>query len=402
MPRLPQNPLRSVLAAVLTSVSLFAVPASAAGSGPPPEADSDASTHAPAGADSAPIPGYFADGGAARGIAVAEERGIDLDPDDVREAQDSAIARQAHDAGEAWIGISSNAFWRGLDRFHDGTFRLLDNLVRTLDLSWTVPGENYDVRLSSFALEPMARGGGRGNAGDYDAKVKVRVDTALPGLERRFHLVFDNAGRNHLPGSDPMTQESDWRLGIKSGWSGRRGAKFDLGGGVRLRAGRIVGYGDASVKWEYPFAGGRWRFSPGVFYYTDRAWGQDAHLSWIRWFGHAERWGVGLFVSEENTDHDDTFDFENTFKLARVQGTHKNRGWVFQASLFPRIREGSGNFYLDDALLAFSWKSSVYRRWLYATVTPQVDFAKEDSREPECSIRVGFEVLFGGEARQLL
>ena len=350
----------------------------------------------------ATIPGYFENDGEARGVALAEERGIALDIDAVREAQDEALVRQARDAGEAWFAPSTNGVRRWLDAFHDGTFRLFDNLVRTLDLSWALRGADYHEELSSLSLSPMVRVGGRGDDGDFDAKLKVSVDTALPGLEHRFHLVADNLGRDSLPGSDPMKRESDWRLGVIGGWEVFREAKFSLGGGLRWRSGSVVGYADADITWKIPLAEGLLRISPRVFWYTDNGWGHDAHAAWQRWFGSAESWGLELSCAENHTEHDASFDFEQTVKVAYAQSESKTRGWVFQASLFPRVRDGNAESYIDDALLNVSWKSPVYRRWCYATLTPQVDFAKEDSREPRFSLRFALEILFGGETRRLL
>ena len=322
--------------------------------------------------------------------------------DTVREAQAKNLAHQAHDDGEAWIPPSTNGIRRRLDAFHDTTFLLFDNLVRILDLSWTHPDTDYHAKLSSLSVTPMVRAGGRGNDGDFDAKLKVRLDTALPGLEQRFHLVFDNHGRDTLPGRDPMARESDWRIGLMGGWDVLRHAKFDLDGGIRLRSLNAVGYADAAVKWDFPLATGQFHLSPRVFYYTDHGWGQDIRASWQRWFGPGGCWGVELSSAEEKTDHRATFDFENTIKLAFARNERKTRGWVFQASLFPRLRDGSGEGYIDDALLNVGWKAPVYRRWCYATLTPQVDFAKEDDRHPRFSIRFALEILFGGETRGLL
>lgn len=348
-------------------------------------------------------PGYFAESGEARGRAVAAKRGIELDIDDVRAAQDSELADQARDDGRAaWFAPSDGAVLGSLDAFHDRTFLLLDNLVRTLDLSWALSGD-YDAELSSLALAPMVRAGGRGNDGDSAVKLKVRADVALPGVERRFHLIFDNAGREHLPGADPMRHEDDWRLGVKSAWNAWTGAKFDLGGGVRIRSLKPVGFADAALKWDWAAAGGRLELSPRVVYHTDSRWGHDVHLSWQRWFGLRSHWGVAFVVAEEHSEHRASFDFEQTVKIARAQGSRQSRGWVFQASLFPSLPERHhGGLFLDDALLAVSWKSAVYRRWLYATLTPQVDFADEDRHHPRFSFRLGFEILFGGEARRLL
>ena len=182
----------------------------------------------------------------------------------------------------------------------------------------------------------------------------MRLDTALPGLEQRFHLVFDNHGRDTLPGRDPMARESDWRIGLMGGWNVLRHAKFDLDGGIRLRSLKAVGYADAAVKWNFPLATGQFHLSPRVFYYTDHGWGQDIRASWQRWFGPGGCWGVELSAAEEKTDHRSTFDFENTFKLAFARNERKTRGWVFQASLFPRLRDGSGEGYIDDALLTLA------------------------------------------------
>jgi hypothetical protein len=348
------------------------------------------------------MPGYLEDDGEARGIAVARERGIGLDMSTVRDAQAEALAQQAHDGGEAWIPPSTNGIRRHLDAFHDGTFLLVDNLIRLLDLSWTRTNTDYHAELSSLSLVPMVRVGGRSDDGDYDVKLKVRLDTALPGLERRIHLVFDNLGRDDLPGSDPMKRESDWRFGLRSGGDLWEHAKFDLGGGLRLRSMRAVGFAEAAVKFEYPLAGGRFRLVPRVFYYTDEAWGQDLRAAWLRWFGPRGRWGVELSSAEKNTDHGDTYDFEHTVKLAFARNDRQNRGWVFQASLFPHLREGTDDYFIDNALLNVSWKAPLYRRWCYAIVTPQVDFAKEDDRHAHFSLRFSLEILFGGDPRPLL
>ncbi len=52
----------------------------------------------------------------------------------------------------------------------------------------------------------------------------------------------------------------------------------------------------------------------------------------------------------------------------------------------------------------FSWFRSVLAplNVLSGEVPPQVDFAKEDFRQPRYSLRFALEVLFGGETRRLL
>ncbi len=381
---------------------LAAVPASAQVPCLAPAYQPTSHDTAPAAKPTDTAPGYLADSGEARGRAVAAERGIDFDIDEVRTAQNAALAEQARDDDSAWFAPDSFAFLPYLDTLHDHTFILLDNLIRILDLSWTIPGVDYHAELSSLALTPMFRVGGRGDDGDFELKLKLRADTALPGLERRFHLIVDNAGRNTLPGTDPMTRKEDWRLGIRSAWDTWTDAKFDLGGGLRFRSHKPVGYGEASLEWDWALADGDLCLVPSVYYYTDTHWGQDVHIAWRRWFGPDGRWGVELSSAEEHSEHSKAFEFEHTVKLAYAQGLYKSRGLLLQASLFPTIPVGHDNLYLDDALVSLSWKSAVYRRWLYATLTPQVDFADEDDHRPHFSFRAAFEILFGGKTRRLL
>lgn len=389
-----------VEAFALAAASWPAVPALA-------DSDDPASTDSPAASAEAPapahLPGYFENGGETRGLAVAEKRNIQLDIDDIHNTQDVELAFQARDGGNAWFPATTNRLCHWIDSFHDNTFLLVDNLVRALDLSWTLPGTEYPAELSSFSLTPMVRVGGRGNDDDFKAKLKLRVDTALPGIERRFHLIVDNLGRDYLPGSDPLEREDDWRVGVRSGWDApKNDLKFGVGGGLRFHSLKAVAYADADAKWEHSLAGGRFRVSPRVYVYTDRGWGHETRVSWQRWFGRLDRWGIKLSAAEEHSEHLAYFAFEQTLKIARAQSDRQNRGWLFQDSSFPHIREGSGDFYLDDALVNLSWKTPVYRRWCYATVTPQVDFAKEDKREPRFSLRFALEILFGGESRRLL
>ena len=409
-------PLALLLAAPATAQVPFLAPAyqptrpvpapatQPAGRNPAPAAQPARHGSSPAAPPASPdtTPSYLEEDGEARGRAVAAKRGIDLDLDDIRAAQTAALAEQARDDDSAWFAPDAFAFLPYLDTIHDRTFILLDNLIRILDLFWAIPGVDYHAELSSLSLTPMFRVGGRGDDGDFELKLKLRADTALPGLERRFHLIVDNAGRNTLPGTDPMTRKEDWRLGIKSAWDTWTGAEFDLGGGIRFHSKKPVGYGEASIEWEWALAEGDLRLIPSVYYYTDTHWGQDVHIAWQRWFGPDGRWGLELSSAEEHAEHSKAFEFENTVKIAYAQGLYKSRGWLLQASLFPTLPEGHDGLYLDDALVALSWKSAVYRRWLYATLTPQIDFADEDDHRPHFSFRAAFEILFGGKTHRLM
>jgi hypothetical protein len=49
-----------------------------------------------------------------------------------------------------------------------------------------------------------------------------------------------------------------------------------------------------------------------------------------------------------------------------------------------------------------TWRDAVYRKWIYYTITPQLEFPREDDYQPRPSIRVGLEILFGGSIGHLM
>lgn len=348
-------------------------------------------------------PGYFAEGGEARAVTVAEERGIAFDIRDARAAQQEALAEQAKGEDEALVKARDEGVWAWLDRAHDEAYKLMDNLVRTLDLSWTRKGDAYETELSHFLFGTLVRAGGRGKDGDFDAKVKFRIDAALPGLERRFHLIFDNAGRDSLPGTDPMERESDLRVGVESVWETWVGADFDLGGGMRLRSGRLVGFVDGSLTWKWDVMGGEAWLEPRVFWYTDEGFGQETELGWRRYFDAARRWGLQLSSAEKLTEETPEFLLEETVRVAWMHGAERTRGWLAQASVFPHVVDSERHdIHVDDWLASLTWKDALYRRWLFYAVTGQLDFGREDDYHAHGSIRLGLEILFGGEARPLM
>lgn len=343
-------------------------------------------------------PGFFEEEGAARSRAVAEERGIKLDSDLVHDEQSRVLRDQDADPHEA-LYASTNAFTEGMDRWHDRAFRWFDNSVRTLDLWGTPEDAGYSPEISTFVLELLARAGGRGDDGDFKAKARFGTDLALPGLEHRLHLFVDNLGRDELPGADPMKRDDNVRVGIhamrESVWADR----VDFGGGLRLRHGKPVGYVDINWDWSRPLAGGTLRFVPRGVWYTDDGFGEDAAFSWIRRTADG-RMAWRLISAETAKESSSGLQLEETAQLA-LFGAHKGRGWVFQASLFPHVLE-EGHSHIDDVVLSATWRAALYRRWIYYTVTPQFDFANEDSHHLHPSLAIGIDILFGGETKDIL
>ncbi len=319
-----------------------------------------------------------------------------LDPDAVLAAQRQALEGQQadYDGVDPW---GETRFTRWLDRTHEALFCRLDNAVRRLDTMWLPEGADYDYKVSTFRVRFLTRVGGRGIEGDYNVKVRVNTRLALPGLQRELYLFVDNTGRDDLPGSDPLQQESDTRIGLRSVREFARQIKVDIDGGFRFRSSRPVFY--AETRLNKKWAPGEWgiRLTPSVFYYSDDGFGQMTSLTCTRPLG--ENWALQLRTVERSTEATHGFEFEQTARLARFRSGRK-RGWVIQGSLFPHGK--SSQIYWDNAILNVTWRDALYKKWVFYTVTTQLDFAKEDDYEPRGSLRVGMEILFGGQMGDLM
>lgn len=316
-------------------------------------------------------------------------------PDNVVRAMQNEALRAQSAAADGRISTSHPAMQK-LDAWHEWMYRWLDNAVRRVDTYWLKDNMDYDVELSTFRLSTLMRTGGRGDSKDFDVKVKFKADMALPGLERKFHLIVDNIGRDYLPGSDPMKHEDDTRIGLQAVKEKRHG-RFGLGGGVRLRSANVVGYADVDYRWKYPLLQGEIRFEPRGFYYTDDGFGQQVSLSWGRQFD--ERKSMRLRATEKTTEKTHGVEMEYTAYFAYLH-RGQQRGWLAQASVFPYYKDGE--LYRDNALLNVTWRDALYRRWIYYFITPQVEFAREDDYDPRFSIRFGLDILFGGTIPNLL
>lgn len=330
--------------------------------------------------------------------APDEDKEPVFDVEEVQREQTKELAAQA-DSAVALIQ-PGDGFSRKLDIYHDKLYRFMDNAVRRVDAFWVREDMAYEPELSTFHLALMTRVGGRGDDKDVDVKAKFKADLALPGLEQRIHLIFDNTGRDDLPGSDPMKREDDdIRLGLQGVWDVLRHSEIGVGGGVRWRSSGPVAYGDIDWRYEHQLAHGRLRLTPRIFYYSDDGFGQSATLEWRRPMLANTNIILQLVSSEKSTEDTDGFELESTVRLAWLRSGH-HRGWLFQASIFPE--EDSGDWTVDNGFINVSWRDALYRKWIYYTVTPQVDFAHEDDHEPRFSIRISFDILFGGRISRIL
>jgi hypothetical protein len=319
-----------------------------------------------------------------------------LDPAEVLTVQMQALEpqREAY-ADERSPGGTRTTDW--LDRMHETVFCRLDNAVRRLDTWGLREGSEYKYKASTFKLSSLMRAGGRGDEKDFDFKLRFNARLALPRIERELYLIIDNSGRNELPGSDPLKQESDTRLGLRAVRRFIKKSEIDVGGGVRLRSSGPVAYGDLEWRWKSPQWGGGLELTPRGYYYSDEGFGQMTTLIWTKPVGDNRAFQIR--VAERSSEATHGLEFEQTVRFAWYRSGRK-RGWVVQGSVFPHLK--SSELYWDNALINITWRDALYKKWIYYSLTPQVEFAKEDRYSPQPSLRIGLEILFGGQLRDLM
>lgn len=319
-----------------------------------------------------------------------------LDPADVLAVQMQALDHQRdhYEDDKPW-GV--NQFTEWLDRTHETVFRRLDNAVRRLDTWGLREGSEYKYKASTFRLSSLMRAGGRGDEKDFDFKVRFNARMALPRIERESYLFIDNAGRNELPGSDPLLQESDTRLGLRAVRQFVKQSEIDLGGGLRLRSSGPVAYGDVEWRWQSPLGWGALELTPRGYYYSDEGFGQMTTLTWTK--PVRDNRAFQIRTAERSSEATHGLEFEQSVRFAWYRSGRK-RGWVAQGSVFPHLK--SSQLYWDNSLINITWRDSLYKKWIYYSLTPQVEFAKEDGYSPQPSLRIGLEILFGGQMRDLM
>ena len=336
-----------------------------------------------------------AESAADRDRAAESKAQLKLNPGKVLALQMRALNAQS--GQEECLIQGQNRFTRWMDDAHRRTYRWMDDAVRRIDRKWLAEDAPYDPELSTFKLKILTRTGGRSSEKEFDFKVRFRADVALPGLERKLHLYVDNAGRDELPGMDPMRKESDTRLGVRAMFRTLRGNDLSMGGGLRWRDSNPVVYLSTDWRWERKVAEGILCLNPQGTYYSDEGFGQKTELTWTRPMG--ERKFFQTRTAERSSEELDSVEFEQSLRFAWLR-SGRGRGWIAQMSVFPHLK--SSDWYWDDSLVNLTWRDALYRKWIYYTITPQVQFPKEDEYQARPSLRIGLEILFGGKIGDLL
>ena len=165
-----------------------------------------------------------------------------------------------------------------------------------------------------------------------------------------------------------------------------------------MHSGVPVGFGELNWRWKWEKSlGGILGLTPRVYWYSDDGFGQTTSLTWTRQV--SERRIFQFRTAEHSTEETDGWEFEQTVRFAWLNKV-KTRGWMVQASVFPHNQDSK--WVCDDSLISLTRRGALYRKWIYYTVTPQVEFPVEDDYHAKPSLRIGLEILMGGKIGTML
>jgi len=200
---------------------------------------------------------------------------LQIDSNKVAQMQRQALNAQG-DSTDSFIQ-RQNRVTHWMDEFHAMWYCRMDNAVRLVDTKWLKKdGQPYDYELSTFYLRVLSRVGGRSQDDAFDFKVRFSGDVALPGLEDKLHLVLNNVARDTLPGQDPLDQERQASVGVRTMWRSIRNSELSLGGGLRWRSNVPVVYGELDWRWHKDIMGGKRCMGSWTGDGTTISWGESS------------------------------------------------------------------------------------------------------------------------------
>lgn len=279
--------------------------------------------------------------------------------------------------------VVSPAPW--IDRVYDRITRFFNARVRAVD-SYFAQHEPVDADEES---QLRVRLWLQHEDGELDFKPVVSTNLQMPNLERRLDLYVENITQNLLPGSDPV--ESDTRL--------RVGARGDLFRGGRWAVTRDLGVGFsggvklyAQVAGHYRWYWGHWEgvASQSVFWNRDDELGGLSRVVLDRTLAPA--WYLRLQSAAKYTQEQEYWRTSQVAKVAWV--IEEQRHYLLaSAAVFGKSRV------VDEYRSELSYRTRMWRPWIYAELTPYLSFRREKSFESSPGVRIGLDLFFGGTPR---
>lgn len=297
-----------------------------------------------------------------------------------------------------------DSFSDRLDFIHDNLQLSLQKHVEKVDTIMDdgtverVPTPPSRFRLTPYVVAREDEGVTLSLEPDFEMEVE------LPNLERRWKIFIESSRSDELPGIDPSERKQNAQIGVRNVW------KEIIHTDVGIRAKwipEVFARADWRPKWEYKHT----LIQPlqRVFYESGDGIGSLTSLTIHRWFGpnNSSFW-QSVSAAKYTTKTTDGLEMEQSFKLGwisevleskwswrRVVGSEDiARGHTLRYSIFGHASSDIDQ--IDRHRLTYTYRTRVYKHWIYLEVSPGVEATDENDWEMASILTVGIDMLFWG------
>lgn len=226
----------------------------------------------------------------------------------------------------------------------------------------------------------------------FQIQPALSAHIALPALKKRVRVFADNLSRTVLPGreDDREKDHEEFRTGLRFDLYRRLRSLLQWDVGLKFNPLPVVFTTVAAV---YHRDVGPWRItlSQRGFWYSDDGFGEITEMDWD--YPLATNVSFRSITAAIWSETSEGVELEQT---ARTTWTiSKDRRYLqLEGGVFGHK---SGSALVDNYRLLLAYSTSLYRKWLFLQIAPQLDFPREESFEPTPSLRLSISAYFGGK-----
>ncbi len=252
----------------------------------------------------------------------------------------------------------------------------------------TRPAERQDSFFSAeliFSIDD--------NLGSVGADPSIDVSLALPNIENRIHLFFGNAEAMTLPGTDPRDAVGDPKIGLRGILQKTDFSFIKLNGGARL-SGKPAAFTDLTLHYSVKGRGWNLGFENSGAYYTD----QDG-FSTMSQIGFMSKLSPGilfrLVTAGKWGEATRGVEFSEMAYLGyMIAGENDRQGAEAIGIRGVVFWHKNGPALMDNYRVKLEYRRRGFRKWLYYTLTPILEFPREYEFDPTVSFEAGVQIFF--------
>lgn len=221
----------------------------------------------------------------------------------------------------------------------------------------------------------------------------INATLAIPNIENRLHIFVNNLKPMTLPGTDPRDQVGDPGIGMRGVLKKTDFSFIHLGGGIRW-SGLPVAFTELTLSYAIKAADWNLGFENNEAYYTD-----NDGLSTMNQIGFmrklspntlvrivtAAKWGEGTWGVECS---------EMMYLGYIIAGEDDRQGAEAIGLRGVVFWHKSGPTLMDNYRVKLEYRRKGFRKWIYYTLTPILEFPRDKDFDPTISFEAGLQLFF--------